>query len=125
MLTNLIINAIQSAEKDGNVTITLTDSDGKPTGNDGGTNSIYRRIIIADDGEGISAQHREHIFEPFFTTKDVGEGTGLGLSISHGIIQEHGGWIEVETSEGQGSSFSVYLPVTANDSQPHPAEAVR
>ncbi|MDB4533067.1 ATP-binding protein, partial [bacterium] len=70
-------------------------------------------------------QHREHIFEPFFTTKDVGEGTGLGLSISHGIIQEHGGWIEVETSEGQGSSFSVYLPVTANDSQPHPAEAVR
>lgn len=125
VLTNLIINAIQSAGKDGNVTITLTDSDGKPTGNDGGTNSIYRRIIIADDGEGISAQHREHIFEPFFTTKDVGEGTGLGLSISHGIIQEHGGWIEVETSEGQGSSFSVYLPVTANDSQPHPTEAVR
>jgi two-component system, NtrC family, sensor kinase len=127
VLTNLIINAIQSAGNDGNVTITLSDREGKPAGNDGGTNKIYRKIIIADDGEGISDQDREHIFEPFFTTKDVGEGTGLGLSISHGIIQEHGGWIEVESSEGQGSAFSIFLPASVNASQADendPSEAV-
>ena len=62
-------------------------------------------------------EDRKHIFEPFFTTKDVGEGTGLGLSISHGIIQEHGGWIEVKSLEGQGSEFSIYLPTTPNTSQ--------
>ena len=51
-----------------------------------------------------------HLFEPFFTTKGVGEGTGLGLSVSLGIIQEHGGWIAVESEAGRGSCFSVYLP---------------
>ncbi len=117
VLTNLIINGIQSAGNNGNVTITLTNTERKPSGNEGGTNNIYRTVIIADDGEGISAEDREHIFEPFFTTKDVGEGTGLGLSISHGIIQEHGGWIEVKSSEGQGSEFSVYLPTTTNTRQ--------
>ena len=127
VLTNLIINAIQSAGNDGNVTITLTNAERKTPGNEGGTNNIYRTVIIADDGEGISAEDREHIFEPFFTTKDVGEGTGLGLSISHGIIQEHGGWIEVESSEGQGSAFSIFLPASANANQAgenDPLEAV-
>ena len=118
VLTNLIINGIQSAGNQGNVTITLRDTERKPSRSEGGTNNIYRTIIIADDGEGISAKDQEHIFEPFFTTKDVGEGTGLGLSISHGIIQEHGGWIEVNSLEGQGSEFTIYLPTTSNTSQP-------
>ncbi|MGB0757939.1 MAG: sensor histidine kinase [Rubripirellula sp.] len=118
VLTNLIINAIQSAGNNGNVTITLTDTERKPPGNsEYDTNPLYRTIIIADDGDGISAEDREHIFEPFFTTKDVGEGTGLGLSISHGIVQEHGGWIDVESSEGHGSAFSIHLPITPNTSQ--------
>ena len=118
VLTNLIINAIQSAGNNGNVTITLTDTERKPPGNsEYDTNHLYRTIIIADDGDGISAEDREHIFEPFFTTKDVGEGTGLGLSISHGIVQEHGGWIDVESSEGHGSAFSIHLPITPNTSQ--------
>ncbi|MAI34277.1 MAG: hypothetical protein CBE00_09160 [Planctomycetaceae bacterium TMED240] len=114
VLTNLLLNAIQSGGKDGNVTITLTDAERKRPGNEGEKNKIYRKVIIADDGVGIAAEDRKHIFEPFFTTKDVGEGTGLGLSISHGIIQEHGGWIEVKSSEGQGSEFSIYLPTTPN-----------
>ena len=50
-------------------------------------------------------------FDPFFTTKDVGQGTGLGLSIAYGIIEEHGGWIGVDSTPGKGSCFSVYLPL--------------
>jgi signal transduction histidine kinase len=50
------------------------------------------------------------VFEPFFTTKDVGEGTGLGLSVAYGIVQEHGGFLTVESKLGQGSRFCVHLP---------------
>lgn len=114
VLTNLIINAIQSAGNNGNVTITLTDTERKSPSHEDNVNNIYHEVIVADDGEGILPEDQEHIFEPFFTTKDVGEGTGLGLSISHGIIQEHGGWIEVKSAEGQGSEFSIFLPTQPN-----------
>lgn len=69
------------------------------------------RITFSDDGPGISAENMKRIFNPFFTTKDVGQGTGLGLSICHGIINEHGGRIRVESTPGQGATFIVELPV--------------
>ena len=68
-------------------------------------------ISISDDGPGISPETMAHLFEPFFTTKDVGEGTGLGLSIVYGIVSEHGGWITVDSQEGKGSCFRVFLPL--------------
>ena len=58
-----------------------------------------------DTGVGIEKQSLPHIFEPFYTTKDVGKGTGLGLSVAYGIMEAHGGWIDVESTPGAGSTF--------------------
>ena len=71
-------------------------------------------VEVADNGHGISPEHMGHLFEPFFTTKAAGKGTGLGLAISYQTVRDHGGTIEVETSE-KGSTFTVRLP--AADSQ--------
>jgi two-component system NtrC family sensor kinase len=68
-------------------------------------------IRISDDGPGISPEHITHIFDPFYTTKGFGQGSGLGLSICHGIITEHGGTIDVESTLGKGTTFIIALPV--------------
>jgi two-component system, NtrC family, sensor kinase len=71
-------------------------------------------VSVTDSGPGITEEVAAHVFEPFFTTKPEGEGTGLGLSISQGIVREHGGRITLETRPGNGSTFSVELPVRAD-----------
>ncbi len=107
VLTNLLVNAVHASARGGVVNIHADRVDASaPTGADG----KYVRIVVEDHGEGMPADVVEHVFEPFFTTKDVGQGTGLGLSVSHGIVQEHGGWIDVSSRMGHGSSFAVYLP---------------
>ncbi len=80
-------------------------------------------IDIEDDGTGIPAEVLPKIFDPFFSTKDIGKGTGLGLSISYKIIQQHGGRIDVETTVGKGSRFTVYLPVKTPVSSASVAQA--
>ena len=70
-------------------------------------------LAVTDEGTGMTPEVAARVFEPFFTTKDVGEGTGLGLSVAFGIVEEHGGFLEVETAPERGSRFSVYLPVPA------------
>jgi len=67
-------------------------------------------VRISDTGCGMPPEVISHIFNPFFTTKQVGEGTGLGLSISHGIIEDHGGKIEVESEVGRGTTFTLRIP---------------
>jgi signal transduction histidine kinase len=70
-------------------------------------------VEVEDNGCGIRPEHLPHLFEPFFTTKPVGQGTGLGLSVSYGIVRDHGGSIEVESTPGRGSVFRVCLPRVA------------
>jgi signal transduction histidine kinase len=74
----------------------------------------WLHLQVRDQGHGIEPEDLQHIFDPFFTTKEIGQGTGLGLSITYGIIEEHGGWIEVDSTPNQGSCFSVYLPEIEN-----------
>ncbi len=73
-------------------------------------------LEVSDQGEGIDPETLEKVFEPFFTTKAIGQGTGLGLSIAYGIIEEHGGWIDVCSTIGKGSKFTLYLPETKQES---------
>ncbi|MEI8341201.1 MAG: response regulator, partial [Verrucomicrobiota bacterium] len=70
----------------------------------------FVRLCVIDSGHGISPEDLPRIFEPFFTTKEVGKGTGLGLATVFGIVQQHQGWVEVESRSGCGASFYVYLP---------------
>jgi len=100
---NLITNAAQATDdQTGEITVATSVA---PNG--------QVRVDIGDNGHGIPENVMSKIFDPFFTTKDVGEGTGLGLSIAYKIVQEHGGRIEVKSKVGQGTIFSVFLPVKA------------
>lgn len=96
-LINLMLNAIQAMEKGGKLTL-RTFMEGEKVG-----------VEVRDTGEGISPSHLKRIFDPFFTTKS--EGTGLGLSITLKIIEAHGGTIDVQSEEGKGSIFTIYLPI--------------
>jgi PAS domain S-box-containing protein len=71
----------------------------------------FATIAVTDNGTGISQEHLEKIFDPLFTTKDVGAGTGLGLSVVHGIIRSWGGAITVDSVEGKGTTFTLYIPI--------------
>ncbi|WP_165252900.1 PAS domain-containing sensor histidine kinase [Paludisphaera soli] len=101
VVLNLLINAVDASPRDSTVTLAT-----RPEGGEGVV------IEMTDRGVGIPPDVRDKIFDPFFTTKPVGKGTGLGLSISYGIVQDHGGRIEVDSTPGVGSRFSVHLPLT-------------
>jgi signal transduction histidine kinase len=101
---NLFINAGHAIKENGLISVTTSCSD----------DIIY--IDVSDNGSGIDKEHLSQLFNPFFTTKPVGKGTGLGLSISYGIIESHGGKIEVESEVGKGTCFKIQLPVVTEAS---------
>jgi signal transduction histidine kinase len=98
---NLILNAAEAMADGG--TLTLTSDVSEETG--------FLAIHVTDTGAGMSPGVQKAIFDPFFTTKSTGSGTGLGLSVSLGIVQKHGGEIKVHSKPGEGSTFTVILPI--------------
>jgi signal transduction histidine kinase len=107
VVLNLVANAIDASPPGALVTVRSRPS------------ASGIQIDVIDEGSGIDPAIRDKIFDPFFTTKPVGKGTGLGLSISYGIVQSHGGRIELESVPGKGSRFSIQLPLR----MPRPASA--
>lgn len=99
VILNLLMNAAHSIHGSGDIWIRT------------GSNGSEIFIEIADNGAGIAPEIQARIFEPFFTTEAVGKGTGLGLSVSYGIIQKHGGRIEVRSEPGHGATFTIWLPL--------------
>ena len=123
ILMNLCSNARDAMPDGGILTIATERADlnelavgelgiGKP--------GSYGLLSVSDTGIGMDERTREKIFDPFYTTKEVGKGTGLGLSIVYGIIKQHGGFVDVVSKPGDGSTFKVYLPVI-----PFPASALK
>src|SRR2546427_405693 len=100
---NIINNAVYVMPNGGALTIRTETANGGV------------KIAFEDSGPGIAPEHRDRIFAPFFTTKPEVSGTGLGLSVSLGIVQSHGGTIEVETEVGRGSTFTISLPMRLED----------
>ena len=100
---NIINNAVYVMPNGGSLTIRTEAANG------------VVRVAFEDTGPGIAPEHRDRIFDPFFTTKPEVSGTGLGLSVSLGIVQSHGGTIEVQTEVGRGSTFTVALPLRLED----------
>ncbi len=96
---NLLVNAAHAIDEFGTISICT------------GVKGEEAWIEIRDSGHGIAPEHLKRLFEPFFTTKPVGTGTGLGLSLSFGIVKKHGGRIDVQSEEGQGTCFTVWLPL--------------
>jgi signal transduction histidine kinase len=110
VLANLVVNALQAMPDGGEVRLGAVNVVAAPPTDPEAPKRACVKITVKDEGLGMAEGDLPHVFEPFFTTKGVGEGTGLGLSIAHGIVREHGGWIEVRSTKGEGSEFSVYLP---------------
>ncbi|HET7543110.1 MAG TPA: ATP-binding protein [Polyangiaceae bacterium] len=122
VLMNLILNARDAMPEGGRITLRTFDAEVDAEAPlDGLSPGAYVALAVTDTGTGISAAARPQIFEPFFTTKEIGRGTGLGLASVEGIVRQSGGSITVASTEGQGSTFTVYLPRATSGSAELPA----
>ena len=109
-LINVIVNGIQ-AMPSGGILVVMLSVERKRWPNHQSQDRPCFVIRISDQGVGISEEHVAQVFDPFFTTKEVGSGTGLGLSITHGIVEDHGGFITVQSAIDHGTTFAIHLPI--------------
>jgi PAS domain S-box-containing protein len=118
---NLFTNALQAMQHGGTLSVLLDCVDvaeRTPLTQGLLVPGPYVRLVVTDSGTGIERATLERMFDPFFTTKGVGQGTGLGLSVVHGIVADLGGAIEVLTEIGRGTTFAIWLPVSAERAKP-------
>jgi two-component system cell cycle sensor histidine kinase/response regulator CckA len=115
IIVNLVVNARDAMSSGGQLTIrasevnfTPADLAGKPDRRAG----HFVQLSVSDTGSGMDTTVINHLFEPFFTTKDIGKGSGLGLATVYGMVNQHEGWIEVESKIGQGATFNIYFKAT-------------
>lgn len=129
VLINLCVNARDAMTGGGSLTITAGTVSGEqllssfPQAKPG----AYLELKVADTGIGMDDATRQRIFDPFFTTKEVGKGTGLGLAMVYGIVESHGGFIDVRSELGHGTTFRIYLPVAERglEKAPPPKESLQ
>jgi len=107
VFTNIIVNAIDAMPEEGELHVTTRTVRGSSA------DAQYVEVLFTDTGCGIAPENLERVFEPFFTTKEVGKGTGLGLFISYGIIERHGGSIDIESKLGKGTTLKIRLPISS------------
>jgi len=126
VIMNLAVNARDAMPAGGAIEISTenveVDSTTSPPSPDG-KRGKYVCLKVSDNGTGMDRKTVERIFEPFYTTKEMDSGTGLGLSVVHGIVKHHGGWIDVKSTRGQGSTFRVYLAATGRPAESRPKES--
>jgi PAS domain S-box-containing protein len=116
MVLNLCINSRDAMPRGGTLSLVTTLIGGETVGGQfsGAGAAQYVVLQVSDTGAGMDEETKQRIFEPFFTTKEKGKGTGLGLATVYGIVESHGGFIDVESEVGFGTTFQVYLPAQAD-----------
>ena len=127
-IINLVVNARDAMPKGGEVTIATaneTTTEARSFGTGEMQAGDYVRIDVRDTGIGIRKEHVGKIFDPFFTTTPVGQGTGLGLATVYGIVKQTGGFITVDSEEGKGTTFRIYLPRYRGEPAAQPVDAER
>ena len=113
VLLNLTLNARDAMPHGGRLLIETSEANGQAS------------LVVQDNGHGMDPATVQRVFEPFFTTKEVGQGTGLGLSVVHGIVNQTGGQIQVESDPGVGTTFRVYLPISPPGDAEAPSDAAK
>lgn len=112
-IINLVLNARDALSRGGTITIDVMQpgqDDARPPAPEQDLPPRYAVVTVSDDGDGMDQATRERLFEPFFTTKGRGKGTGLGLATVYGFVKQSGGYIDVESEPGRGTTFRLYLP---------------
>jgi PAS domain S-box-containing protein len=133
VLLNLAVNARDAMPQGGTLTLAAANLtiDAQYAGmSQEAKAGTYVLLRVTDTGQGIPPEVREHIFEAFFTTKELGKGTGIGLATVHTVVKSHGGFLNVESEVGRGTTFKIYLPAnpalqTADTARPPPADLPR